>query len=397
MFAPLKAIASDPALRVAALLLFLFGAYVCTIAPYQPLLAITVFGLSHSAYAALLVTASLVFVAASVILGILADQRLSRRLVAILSVGAYVLGTGLVWLAPGPASFVVAHALIMPCGASIFGQCFALARLAAMAHDAAARPGILAAVRAIFALPFVLVLPLWSLAFGQGATVLAVYPVLLVLSLAMAALILTVWPAGQATALQDRKSGLSFRASLREFAAPGLLSRVGLLGAVSGAVALYMTLIGLAFTAAGRGEGEVALFVGLVAGAEVPFMFALPLVQRQVAMPALIAVGTLIYGCHLALLPLLAATAFVWLLILPAALGGAAILTLPIAYLQDQMADRPGAGSSLLAFQRVAGDAVCALAFAIGTAVSGYGFAAAIGAALAVAAGFTLLRIDQRS
>ena len=400
MLAPFKAIALDPALRAAAALLFLFGAFVCTIAPYQSLLAIQVFGLPNAAYAAVIVCASLVFVTASVGAGILTDRHLSRRLVAMVSVGAYLTGTASVWLVSGPISFVLAHALIMPLGSTIFAQCFALTRHAAATHPAATRPGIHATIRAIFALPFLLVLPIWSIAFDRGAPLLSVYPVLFGVSLCMSVVIVFFWPPNffwppdAVAAKQNRAPTLSFADALREFTAPGLMVRVGLLGILSGAVGLYMALIGLVFTAAGRSESEVALFVGLIAGAEIPFMLILPLMQQRLSKPALIVAGIVLYSCHLAMLPGLAATRFVWALILPASLGGAAILTLPIAYLQDLMANRPGAGSSLLAFQRVIGDVSVAVAFTLGTALSGYGLAALIGATSAVAAGLALWRID---
>ncbi|MFZ1662068.1 MAG: hypothetical protein WAT77_08910, partial [Paracoccaceae bacterium] len=71
-------------------------------------------------------------------------------------------------------------------------------------------------------------------------------------------------------------------------------------------------------------------------------------------------------------------------------------LTLPIAYLQDLMADRPGAGASLIAVQRICGDATYAAAFAIGTALSGYGFAAVLGAMAAVTSGLFLWLLDRR-
>ena len=179
----------------------------------------------------------------------------------------------------------------MPCGTTIFAQCFALARLAALTRPEAARAGILGAIRAIFALPFVLVLPLWSLAFHHGAALLSVYPVLLATSLSMLIVVLIFWPADPVAPSFSRRSGLSFAASLREFAVPGLMLRVGLLGVVTAASGLYMALIGLSFTAAGRGDGDVALYVGFVAGAEVPFMLALPILQRHFATGTLIAAG----------------------------------------------------------------------------------------------------------
>jgi len=396
MFSPLLSIGRDPALRLSAALLALYGVFAATIAPYQAVIGVSIFGLSHLAYAVLLVVASAMFVAASVTLGVLSDQRLSRRQTAGFSAGAAAAGAGLLWLWPGAATYFIAHALILPWGGAMFGQCFALARLAAEDHPPAARPGIHATIRALFALPFVVVLPLWSVAFGKGAALLTVYPVLTAAGLAMLALVWRSWPDDRNRPQLTRKSGLAFSAALGEFADSALLLRVALVGGTAAATGLYMALIGLTFGDAGRAPGDVALYVGFVAGAEVPFMLALPLVQRLFAPLPLIALGVAIYAVHLTLMPVLAAGPFVWLLILPAALGGAAMLTLPIAYLQDLMSHRPGAGGALMAFQRVAADATVAFAFAVGTALSGYGLAAVIGAAAAVGAALTLLYIDGR-
>lgn len=393
MLTALAAILRDPLLRAVSLACFLFGAFAASIAPYQSLIAIQVLGLSDRAYAAVLVSAALVSVTAAVAIGILTDQGLGRRSVALASAAAMVLGSGLVWLMPAPVAFALAHALILP-AAPVFGQVFAMARLASLPHPPERRDAILATVRAIFALPFVVVLPLWSLALASGTGLLAIYPALALLAAALWLVIRFGWPRSLP---QDRPSGQSFAAALREIGHPRVGLRVALLGGITAAITAYMVLIGLIFaTTPGRSDSEVALFVGLVAGFEVPFMLALPLVLRHVSRRTLIALGAAVYGGWLALLPLLAPTPFVWALILPAAAGGAAVLTLPIAYLQDLLADRPGAGASLMALQKVAGDAACAACFAAGTAVSGYGLVALMAAALAVLGGVGLWWADRR-
>ena len=75
---------------------------------------------------------------------------------------------------------------------------------------------------------------------------------------------------------------------------------------------------------------------------------------------------------------------------------GRIILTLPIAYLQDMLAARPGAGSSLISLQRVFGDTLCAVTFAFGTYIAGYAFVAFIGAILALGGAIWLVLADRR-
>ena len=85
--AGLRLLWSDPALRVIAVLMMLFGAVVCTFGPYVSVLAVEVFGLGDRGFAALLVTSTALSVAASVWVGIRADQTAGRRSIALVSCG----------------------------------------------------------------------------------------------------------------------------------------------------------------------------------------------------------------------------------------------------------------------------------------------------------------------
>jgi len=149
--------------------------------------------------------------------------------------------------------------------------------------------------------------------------------------------------------------------------------------------------------AVGRGTADVALYVGLVAGLEVPFMLILPSISRGWNRTVMILWGTALYAVHVALLPVLAGSVWVWALVLPAAVGGAVTLTVPIAYLQDLLADRPGAGASLMAVQRLIGDVIAALCFAAGTLVAGYGAVAALGVVVSLAGALALWWVDRRA
>ncbi|MDV7270292.1 hypothetical protein RYZ20_05205 [Thioclava sp. A2] len=395
-FALLRPFAEEPALRLTVGLMLIFGAYAATMAPYLSALAVTVFGLGERAYSMVLVVASVVAVSASVGFGILADQRANRRAIALWSVLMLVLGMGLVLAFPVPWVFVLTQAVIVPMAGSLFGQLFALARLAASTRPEAERPAIHATLRAVFALPWVIVLPFWAVVFSSGVPLTVLYPVSTMLALALLGLTFAGWPRDGATRWPDPKSGLSFRQSLHEIAAWPILARVLALGPVHGSVMLYMVVMGLVFTATPeRGAGDVALYAGLLGGLEVPFMLALPMIVERVSRPVLIVAGMVLYAVHLAGIPLLAASDLVWLLIVPGAMGGAIILTQPIAYLQDLMETRPGAGASLMALQKLAGDAICAATFAIGTALAGYQVAAVAGAVLAIAGAVALWRMDQ--
>ncbi|MBL9061817.1 MFS transporter [Tabrizicola sp.] len=387
----------DPALRAAGLVLALQGAIACSFGPYFSTLAVNSFGFGDRGYAVLLALSSMVSVSASVIGGIRADQTANRRQVTLLAVLSLMLGTFLMTATPGRWVFALTAALLIPVSSITFGQVFALARLAASRYPEDARDGIMAVIRALFAAPFVVVLPLWSLAFAAGSPVTAIFPVGLILSAVMLLAVLRLWPSDRAVTWDDRPSGLTFRAALAEMGRPRIAARVLALGAVTGASTLYMAIISLVMVAeVGRGTKDVALYVGLVAGLEVPFMLALPRFTRGIGRPTLILLGAALYALHVALLPVLAGSPLVWALIWPAAIGGALTLTVPIAYLQDLMADRPGAGASLMAVQRLAGDVIAATCFALGTALAGYGTVAVLGVAASLIGAAALWAADRR-
>jgi MFS family permease len=373
---------TDPALRAAGLILALQGAVACSFGPYFSTLAVNSFGFGDRGYAILLALASIISVAASVIGGIRADQTANRRKVTLTSVAALILGTFLMTVTPGPWVFALAAAVLIPISSITFSQVFALARLAATRHPAEDRDGIMAVIRALFAAPFIVVLPLWSIAFAAGAPLTLIFPMGLLLSALMLTAVLRLWPADGTTLWQDRPSGLTFRAALSEIGHPRIAARVVALGAVFSASTVYMAIVSLVMVPeVGRGTQDVAIYVGLVAGLEVPFMLMIPSLTRGIPRTRLIFAGTALYCVHVALLPVLAGSPFIWLLVLPAAIGGAVTLTVPIAYLQDLLADRPGAGASLMALQRLAGDVIAATCFALGTALAGYGTVALLGVA----------------
>jgi hypothetical protein len=386
----------DPALRAAGLIMVLQGAIVCSFGPYFSTLAVNAYGFGDRGFAVLLALSTVVSVSASVAGGIRADQTANRRQVTLAAVASLAAGMGLMTVVPGPWVFALLAAVLLPLGSVTFGQVFALARLAATRHPEEARDGIMAVIRALFALPFVVVLPLWAVAFGQGAPVTLVFPVGLVMAGGMLFVVLRQWPRDGATAWEDRRSGLSFRAALAEMGRPSIALRVLALGAVNGAATVYMAILALVMVAdVGRGTADVALYAGLVAGLEVPFMLMLPALTRGIPRTVPIFWGAALYAVHVALLPVLAGSSWVWLLVLPAAVGGAVTLTVPIAYLQDLMADRPGAGASLMAVQRLAGDVIAALCFAVGTALAGYGLVAALGVAVSLFGAAALWDADR--
>ena len=114
------------------------------------------------------------------------------------------------------------------------------------------------------------------------------------------------------------------------------MSRVALTGSISAGTALYMVLTGLLFhQAPGRDTGDTALFVGIVAGLEAPFMLATATLLGTVSKTTVLSAGALFYALFLCVFPLSVDQPWVWLLTVPAGLGAAVILSVPVVFLDS--------------------------------------------------------------
>ncbi len=393
--AGLRAMFRDPTLRLATIALMCWGVVSAAIAPYQSLIGIRLLHLPPTGYAAVMVTAALVSVSSSVVAGILADQRGWRRQVAMVLAFSLTLGVALMRFAPAPVTFVVTHGLLVPMAAGLYGQLFALVRIASLPRPVAERERISALTRAAVSLPFVTVLPLWAMAVRAGVPILQTYSLGLVAALVVLALVLRQWPADDALP-GNARSGLSFRAALAELAHPAVLLRVVALGMTVSGVMLYMAILGPMFAATGRNDGLVALFAGLVAGLEIPSMMIGASLVARFPKTRVIALGAAVHAAFLVCFAMSAHIGPVLLLTLPAGFGAGLLLMIPIGYVQDLLGHRPGAGGALIAVHQFLMAAFGALAFAIGTEIQGYAAAALVSAVIVLSGAALLVWLDRR-
>lgn len=392
----LRTVFTTPVFRMLALVIGLVGCVNASIYPYQSLIGIEIIGLSHTAFAAVMVLSSAVAVTTSVYIGILSDQKANRRNIALVTALAGCIGMLMMVALPHPITFVIATGFFLSIASSLFGQTFALNRLASQDFPNQ-REGIQATVRAAMSVTFLLMLVFWTIAFAKGIGVMAVYVSGSIASLALVGLIMTQWPRDGATSWQDRPSGLRLTQAIAQLARPAVSLRLLCFGAVASSGILYMVLISLIFEQVpGRSTSDVALYVGIVAGWEVPFMLLLPRYLGHIPRARLILIGTALYICHLVFMPLLAPTPFIWAMTLVAGLGGTAMLILPISYYQDLLAGQPGTAAAMMALQKLVGDVFAAAAFAIGTALSGYALVAVIGGGIALTGALCLWWMDRR-
>ncbi|MDE3120435.1 MAG: hypothetical protein KGK00_01560 [Paracoccaceae bacterium] len=393
--AGLRAIALDPVLRLSTIALIGWGVVMASVAPYQSLIGIKLMHLPTTAYAAVMIAAALVSVTSSIVAGILADQRGWRRQVAITLGITLTLGVALMRFVPAPVTFALTHGLLVPMSAGLYGQLFALSRIAAITRPAAERDRISALTRAAVSLPFVTVLPLWAMAVRSGVPILDTYSLGLVAALIVLALVVRQWPA-DADLPGHAPSGLSFRAALAELAHPAVLWRVVALGMTVSGVSIYMVILGPMFSATGRNVGLVALFAGIVAGLEIPSMMIGASLVARFPRTKVIVLGAIVYAGFLLSFAASAHFGPVLLLTLPAGFGAGLLLMIPIGYVQDLLGHRPGAGGALIAVHQFLMTAFAALAFAVGTALGGYALAALISAGFVLSGAALLTWLDRR-
>jgi SET family sugar efflux transporter-like MFS transporter len=118
MIRQFRLIAADPTLRLVVGAVLLFGIHAASVAIYQSLIAISIFGISDRFYSIVLLVALIVSVGASVGVGIVTDQRPSRRMMALGASALMVAGSALVWIGNSPAFFVRFSASSLPSPAS---------------------------------------------------------------------------------------------------------------------------------------------------------------------------------------------------------------------------------------------------------------------------------------
>lgn len=386
-----------PTLRLIGVAMLFFGLQNAAVYPYQSLIAIDRIGLSKPLFAAVLVLASVTAVTVSVLFGIWGDQRGARRRIALTAACASTLGIAMMIIAPSPASLLLCHGILLPVASSLYGQLFSLARLASP-DEGRARDAILGSIRAAMSISFLAMLVFWTFAFGAGVDVMAVYWSAGVASLGMLGLLWWGWPKDGTTPWADQPSGLNLRQAMQEIARPHVLIRLLFLGALSAMGILYMVLVSLVFDASPvRDASDVALYVGLVAGVEVPCLLLLPRFATRLPRATLIAWGAAFYALSLLALPLLSDTPFIWIGPLIAGVGGTALISLPIPYYQDLLAGRPGTASAMLALQKLISDTIAAAAFAIGTLIGGYETVAVIGVVVALTGALGLYLADRQA
>jgi MFS family permease len=384
----------NPTVRVSMLAIFAFGFAGAATSPYQAVIAIRELGLSNGLYSALIFAAAAVNVTVSILLGNLAD-RLGEFRRLMLSVAVFgIFGYGAVYVFPAQATFVLSALLLLPIYNALNSLLFANVRATTNGMPRADVATVNSGVRAMISLSWVLVPGFVGILLSRSTSMLPAYLFASLACLVCLCLIAAFLPRQSGTD-NAATHHLSYLAALAEVISPRVFARVIAVALISSTLHVNGAILPLIVTGPAHGTvGDIGILVGIVALLEVIFIVVWGRAQRIMSHVTALAIGTIIYVVYLLLLGFASAPWHVYALTLISGVGAAALISIPITYLQDLIAERPGLGSALISVNIFVSAGLSALLFAIGTGVSGYSGTAIIGAAAGLCGLFLLLFFD---
>ena len=258
------------------------------------------------------------------------------------------IGFGLIFVFRNVPAFVFAICVIMPFGGALFSQSFSFARAFHNVKDPARAEFMTSILRTIFAVAWAVVPPFvgWIAA---TTTVFNVYGIASAAYFAVAAIYAILLRNPEAKiGTPPAKSG---EAGTRPRAQIDLPVAIGIAGVILIFIAIQLNNVAvpLLITSTLSGTfGELGIFAGLAAALELPFMIAWGYALRWIPKHTIIIAAALLYALYLALLGRAGSvTEILWLQLIngPAT---AALMSIPISYLQDAIRNRVGLSTSLL-------------------------------------------------
>ncbi|MBB3443289.1 MFS transporter [Rhizobium sp. BK379] len=392
-----SSIIRDSRIRIPTVTLVALAFTYASTVPYQSIIGISELGMSDGAYSALVFFAAIVNVSISLTLGIWSDRLTERRpLVLALSI-AGMIGFGSIALIHSPAVFIFSVLFLVPMSNSTYSLLFASVRARTNQLVRSEAVAITSTVRALYSGSWAVAPGLVGLALVTSPSMTPAYGVAAVASLICFCLYFFFAP-GNGPVRETIPNQPGFFASLKRVFAPDVFIRVFVMSLLLGLQRLSGMVSPLIVVhKIGGSVVDVGFLSGLTAFLEMPFMMMWGLVQRRFRTVHVLAFGSALYCLYLVLLGFATAPWQLYALLGLNACGAAAILSLPITYLQDLIADRPGLGSSLISLNTFIGIGVAAGLFALGTAVTDYSGTAFVGAATGIATIVILLYLESGS
>lgn len=362
----------SPAIRASMIAIFTFGMAGAMTAPYRSVVGIRELGLSDGLYSILTFASAAVNVVVSVLLGNLADRLGEYRSAMIGACLFGIVGYSMVYAFPSAATFIISGLLPLPIYGALNSLLFANARAAMHGMNRSDVVTANSGVRAMISLSWVLIPGVTGLVLSGASSMLPAYLFASISCLICQGIILFALPKRAGTEMAAAHH-LSYLGALRQVVSPRISAHICGVALITSTLHLNDALLPLIATGAAHGRlSDVGILVGIVALLEVVFIIVWSRVARKTGQMSALAAGTIIYAVFLSLLGFASQPWHLYALTLLAGIGAAAIISIPITYLQDLIADRPGLGSALISVNIFASAGIGALIFAAGTSVAGY-------------------------
>jgi MFS transporter, SET family, sugar efflux transporter len=333
------------------------------ITPYRAIAAIDTLGMSNSLYALVMTLSSVGTAIASLVLGHFADRSSDRRVLVVACAILGALGYGLIYLFPTQLIYIVAFCVILPFGGALFSQVLAFSRVYYDVRYPQRSEFMMSVQRTLFSLAWVMVPPLA----GWIASAYSVFDVFAATALAHVGCTLIF---GLLFADVGAKIGTAKKQPGSEPASwqipQARLIGIGGVTLMRVALALHMTALPLVIIKDFGGTlKDVGFNAAIAAGLEIPFMLAWGLGVSRISKESILIINAFIYALYLLLVFYANSVREVlWLQGLNA-VATAALVSIPISYMQEAIKGRVGLSTALLNVVTVASTFFAALVFSV--------------------------------
>ncbi len=395
MFSTVSVVYRNLPIRICAIAIFFFGFSGAAISPFQSAIAIRELGISDAAYSLLIFLAAVINVSASVVIGILSDRlgEYRRPLIIVSLFG--VTGCGVIYFGGGQISFIIGTLFFLPIAGTMNSLIFANVRAFSRDLPKGELVSVNSAVRAMISLSWVLVPGLVGFVLAGAASMLPAYLLAMLAALACYGLFQFFLPG--VTAEPKDTPEVAFLTSLARVVSLPVLIRLLAMSMITSMLHINAAVLPLIVTeAAGGTVADVGVIIGIVAVLEIIFIVFWGWIEPRMGAVLTISAGAGLYALYLFLLGHSTTPFHVYALCLISGLGAAAIISLPITYLQNLIADKAGLGSSLIAVNLFISGGLSSLLFGLGTAISDYSGTAVLGAGAGLAGAVLVVALDGR-
>jgi MFS family permease len=385
----------DTRIRSVAVALLLLGFTYASTFPYQSIIGINQLGLTEAQMGLLIFAVGLTGMIGNLLLGHFSDFARDRKSAILFSLCVGAVGFGCFALWPSLVTFLICLLLVMPISGSTYSQLFAVVRTITAEHGPREAASINSAIRAFYALSWILVPGLVGVFIATRKNVsdsFAIAALAFALCFGFYALF---GPSGGRNEAASRGGWVGLREAFSLIFEPRVFKRVMALSFIQGPHPFNAALLPLLITSLPHGStADVGILAGVVAALEIPLMLLAAALNRNWHTWILVTLGG---ASHITYLLCLSAVTNVHTLYLLAgfnAAGAAILLTLHMSYVQELLPQRPGLATSLLSIVSLVSRGLAALVFAGIGLVYAYGGAVAAMALVVLAGCSAIIALD---